>query len=100
MRNAIAFSVGHYFFHSDKLSIAKVSGISIGILGIGVIFYPQISGSGEINIAVMAILLISPIISAVSAVLTKKCTQNVQPVMLNALSTTIGFAVSLAFARA
>jgi drug/metabolite transporter (DMT)-like permease len=92
--------ISHYIFHKDKLSIAKLSGIIIGIIGIGVIFYPQIAGSGTINIAAMLILLIAPIVSGVSTVLTKKYTQEVQPVMMNAISTLTGFIVVGAFALA
>ncbi len=85
--------ISHFFFHGDKLGFVKITGIIIGIMGIGVIFYPQIADGGEINIVAMCILLIAPIVSGISAVITKKDTHNVQPIMLNALSTTIGFVV-------
>lgn len=81
----------HYGIEAEQLSASKVVGILLGILGIGVIFYPQI---GEVEPSVvlsMLLLLGSPIVSAVSAVFTKKHTHHVSPIMLNAITTLIGF---------
>lgn len=89
----------HYGIEAEQLSASKVVGILLGILGIGVIFYPQIGEVEPSVILAMLLLLGSPIVSAVSAVFTKKHTHHVSPIMLNAITTLIGFVFigSLAF---
>jgi drug/metabolite transporter (DMT)-like permease len=81
----------HYGIEAEQLSVSKIAGILVGILGIGVIFYPQIGVVDPSVIAAMVLLLGSPTVSAMSAVFTKKHTHHVSPIMLNAVTTLIGF---------
>ncbi len=82
--------ISHWVFASQKLSSWKIFGIVIGIAGIAVIFYPQFSLVDSTHLWVMAIFLIAPIVSAISTVITKRSTQAVAPLMLNAITTSIG----------
>lgn len=83
----------HLTLPNDQLSAGKLTGILIGIGGIAVIFIPQIETGSTVNIGAMILLCASPIVSAISAVITKKYTHEVHPVMLNAVSSMIGFIV-------
>lgn len=83
--------IAHYGIDAESLSVSKVVGILIGILGICVIFYPQIDEVNPAVLSAMLLLLISPVVSAVSTVATKKHTHHVSPIMLNAITTFIGF---------
>src|SRR5262249_44959645 len=82
--------ISHWVFHGQKLSATRILGIFLGIVGIGVIFYPQLGSIDSEHLWAMAILLISPIVSAISTVVTKRSTQSVSPVMLNAITTSVG----------
>jgi drug/metabolite transporter (DMT)-like permease len=89
----------HYGIEAEQLSASKVFGILLGILGIIVIFYPQMGVVDPSVIFAMLLLLGSPIVSAVATVFTKKHTHHVSPIMLNAITTLVGFLVigTLAF---
>jgi len=82
--------ISHWVFTTQKLSSWKIFGIILGIIGIATIFYPQFSLVDAKHLWVMAIFLISPIVSAISTVITKRSTQAVAPLMLNALTTSVG----------
>jgi len=82
--------ISHWVFTSQKLSPLRIFGIVLGIVGIAVIFYPQFNLVDSDHIWAMAILIISPVVSAISTVITKRSTQSVAPVMLNAITTSIG----------
>lgn len=89
----------HYGIEAEQLSASKVIGILLGILGVAVIFYPQMGVVDPSVIFAMLLLLGSPIVSAVGTVFTKKHTHHVAPIMLNAITTLVGFLVicTLAF---
>jgi drug/metabolite transporter (DMT)-like permease len=91
--------IAHWALHSEKLTSIKILGIFIGIIGIIVIFFPQFGSVDERHIWAMAVFLIAPFVSAISAVVTKRSTQNISPIMLNAVTTSVGFVIlgSIAF---
>jgi drug/metabolite transporter (DMT)-like permease len=80
----------HWVFASQKLSATRILGIIIGILGIATIFFPQFGKIDSDHLWAMGLLLISPTVSAISTVITKRSTQSVAPVMLNAITTSVG----------
>lgn len=82
--------ISHFVFHSENLSPVRIFGIFLGILGIATIFYPQFEKVDSEHLWAMAIMLIAPIVSAVSAVITKRSTKAVAPIMLNAITTAVG----------
>ncbi|MEI8134119.1 MAG: EamA family transporter [bacterium] len=83
-------TISHWAFRSQKLSRTRIIGIIVGILGIATIFYPQFGTLDSEHIWAMLVLLISPTVSAFSAVITKRSTQEVHPIMINAITTSVG----------
>jgi drug/metabolite transporter (DMT)-like permease len=85
---------------SEKLSPKKIFGIIIGIAGIVVIFFPQFRTVDETHLWAMGIFMIAPFVSGLSAVVTKKYTRDTSPLMLNAITTSVGFVIlgGIAFA--
>ncbi len=82
--------ISHWVFTTEKLSLMRIVGIVIGIIGIATIFYPQFSLVDATHLWAMAIFLIAPVVSGISAVITKRSTQSVAPLMLNAITTSVG----------
>jgi drug/metabolite transporter (DMT)-like permease len=82
--------ISHWVFTSQKLSPMRIFGIVVGIIGIATIFYPQFSLVDSEHLWAMAIFLIAPIVSGISAVITKRSTQSVAPLMLNSITTGVG----------
>ncbi len=82
--------ISHWVFTSQKLSPSRIFGIILGIVGIATIFYPQFTLVDSEHLWAMAIFLISPIVSGISAVITKRSTQAVAPLMLNSITTGVG----------
>jgi len=82
--------ISHWAFKSQKLSPVRIFGIVLGIIGIATIFYPQFSLVDSKHLWVMMIFLISPVVSAISAIITKRSTQAVAPLMLNSITTGVG----------
>ncbi|MDP4220480.1 MAG: EamA family transporter [Bacteroidota bacterium] len=80
----------HWALQSEKLTAVKILGILLGIIGIATIFYPQIEKVDSTHLWAMGVLLIAPIVSAASAIVTKRSTQSVAPIMLNAITTSVG----------
>ena len=82
--------ISHWTLQSEKLSSMKMFGIILGILGIATIFFPQFAKVDSTHLWAMAIFLIAPIVSAISAIITKRSTKDVAPLMLNAVTTSVG----------
>lgn len=82
--------IGHYSLKNDQLTKAKVLGIFIGLAGIVTIFLPQFQQVKMETLWAMGLLLISPFVSGISAVVTKRSTAAVPAVALNAITTTTG----------
>jgi drug/metabolite transporter (DMT)-like permease len=83
----------HLYIENDRMTATKVTGILLGIVGIGFIFYPEIALSSNANLAAMFLLLLSPIASGASAIVTKKHTHHVSPIVLNGVTTWVGAVV-------
>lgn len=82
--------ISNWALQSEKLSPIRIIGILLGILGIATIFYPQFNKVDSMHLWAMGILLLAPIVSGISAVITKRSTQSVAPLMLNAITTSVG----------
>ncbi len=82
--------IGHYALKNDQLTKTKVLGIFIGLAGIVTIFLPQFQDVNSSNLWAMGLLLISPFVSGISTVITKRSTSAVPAVALNAITTTTG----------
>jgi drug/metabolite transporter (DMT)-like permease len=82
--------ISHWALESENLSPVRMIGILLGILGIGTIFYPQFQKVDSTHLWAMGILLVAPIVSGISAVVTKRSTQSIAPLMLNSITTSVG----------
>ena len=82
--------ISHWALQTERLSPKKMFGIILGIVGIATIFYPQFAKVDSTHLWAMAIFLIAPIVSAISAIVTKRSTKDVAPLMLNAITTSVG----------
>ncbi|MBS1903668.1 MAG: EamA family transporter [Bacteroidetes bacterium] len=80
----------HYYIPGDHLTRTRVTGIVIGVLGIATIFLPQFSQVKVEGLWAMGLLLIAPIVSAASAIVTKRGTHDVPAVTVNAITTAVG----------
>ncbi len=85
--------ISHWALHTERLSPKKMLGIILGILGIATIFYPQFAKVDSTHLWAMALFLIAPIVSAISAIVTKRSTKDIAPLMLNAITTSVGFVI-------
>lgn len=83
-------AIAHYILPEDKLTKTKVAGIFVGVVGIITIFFPQFSQLKENAVGPMALLLLSPLVSGVSAVMTKRSTKEIPAVTINAVTTLVG----------
>ena len=81
---------GHFLFRSERVTTLKLVGVVIGLAGIVIIFLPDIHSVSSKTFVAMAIMLFSPMVSAVSLLITKDHAKNIHPVTLNAISVTIG----------
>ncbi len=80
----------HYGLPTERLSRTKIYGIGIGILGIVIIFLPQFALIKSETAWALPVLLFAPIVSGMSAVITKKSTQEIPAITLNAITTSVG----------
>jgi len=88
----------HLAIETERMSIGKTAGIIIGIAGLTVIFFPKFIDFQVTSVVPMIALLGSPLVSAVSTVVTKRYTHEVSPVTLNTISSTTGFMLLAAIA--
>lgn len=87
--------LSHWIFGGDKLSLHKLGGVVLGIVGIAVIFLPDVGSIPNATLGWMALTLIAPFVSAGSLVVTKNYAKKVNPAALNAISISVGFVIML-----
>lgn len=85
--------LSHWIFHRDKLSFHKIGGIVLGLIGISVIFLPDLGTVSSDTLLAMAVMLLAPLVSAMSLVLVKNYAMKVDPVALNTIVITMGFVI-------
>jgi drug/metabolite transporter (DMT)-like permease len=85
--------LSHWIFSDDKLSLHKLGGVILGIIGIAIIFLPDVGAIPYSTLGWMALTLLAPFVSAVSLVFTKHYAKAVAPPALNAVSISVGFVV-------
>jgi O-acetylserine/cysteine efflux transporter len=83
-------ALAHYWIPGDHLTRTRVLGIIVGVLGIVTIFLPQFSLVKSESLWAMGFLVFAPIVSAASAIVTKRSTQDIPAVTLNAITTGVG----------
>ena len=68
---------------SENITLKKMLGITVGFLGVAIIFQDQLYLSGEMALWGMAAILLSPAFSAVGTIVGKKAVATYHPVTLN-----------------
>jgi drug/metabolite transporter (DMT)-like permease len=88
----------HLAIETERMSVGRIMGIIIGIAGLTTIFFPKFIDFEIASVVPMIALLGSPLVSAVSTVVTKRYTHEVSPITLNTIATTTGFMLLSAIA--
>ncbi len=81
----------HLVIETEKMSFGRILGIFIGLAGLTTIFFPKFIDFEVTSAVPMFVFLISPLISAMSTVITKRYTHEVSAITLNTIATTTGF---------
>jgi len=87
--------VAHFMLPAEALSRAEAWGIGAGFVGVGVIFSEDLSALGGPGVALgAAVMLISPLVSAVASVAIKRWGAGIHPFSLTAVPMAIGAAAA------
>lgn len=86
-------ALAHFWIPGDHLRPSRIIGIVVGVIGIVVIFLPQFAEVESETLWATGLLTIAPIVSAASAIVTKRSTHDVPAVTLNAVTTGVGAVV-------
>jgi len=81
---AFGLVIAHFYLPAERLSAAKITGVLMGVAGVGVIFSNQLSASGSRALAGSAALVFSSICVAFSNVLLKARGKNLDPSIIAA----------------
>ncbi len=84
---------GRLAFDRTHMSILRLFGVLLGIAGIALIFVPGMKTLDSLTLRAMCIMMLSPVVSAISLLFTKRDARHIHPVALNAISIGIGFLV-------
>lgn len=93
---AFGLVIAHIYLPSERMTLAKIVGVLMGIAGVGVIFSNQLSASGDRALAGSAALLFSSVCVACSNVLIKARAKSLDPVIIAAGQMVCGFVPLLA----
>lgn len=87
--------VAHFVLPAEALTRPEAWGIAAGFLGVGVIFSEDLSALGGPGVALAAaVMLVSPLASAVSSVAIKRWGGGIHPLSLTAVPMAIGAGVT------
>jgi drug/metabolite transporter (DMT)-like permease len=81
---AFGLVVAHFYLPSERMTLAKVGGVLVGVLGVGVIFSNQLKVAGPRALAGCLALLVSAVCVAYSNVLVKAYSNHLEPTVLAA----------------
>ncbi len=86
----------HFILENERLTAFKIAGIALGVAGLVVIFWGDLSLSGSTGVPGMAAVLLSTVLQGVTLVLIKKYGQPVNPFAMNLVGMGLGTIVLLA----
>jgi drug/metabolite transporter (DMT)-like permease len=81
---AFGLVIAHFYLPDEKMSPAKIIGVLIGVIGVGVIFSSQLSVAGPKALAGSLALLLSAVFVAYSNVIVKAECKHLEPTVLAA----------------
>jgi len=85
----------HFALSAERMDGFKASGVTLGALGLVVIFSRDVHWSGTEGLLGMSAVMISTVLQAVSLVIIKKYGQPVSPFSMNLVGMTLGAALLL-----
>src|SRR4029078_9420287 len=81
---AFALVIAHFYLRGRRMTWAKIAGVILGVLGVGVVFSNQLHIAGERALAGSISLVLSAFFAAYSNVLVKARGQKLNPAILAA----------------
>ena len=87
---AFGFLLAHFFIPGERITPAKFTGLSLGLLGVAVIFSNQLSLAGRHAFLGCIAIFIGSFAAACSNIIVKRTLQNVSPASLAASQMTVG----------
>jgi len=81
---AFGLVFAHFYLPGERITPRKVTGVVLGILGVGVVFSNQLTVGGEKSLAGCVAIVLSSIIVAYSNVLVKARGKHIDPVIMAA----------------
>jgi drug/metabolite transporter (DMT)-like permease len=81
---AFGLVIAHFYLPTEKMTRAKIVGVLIGVVGVGVIFSSQLSIAGPKALAGSLALLLSAVFVAYSNVIVKAYCKHLEPTVLAA----------------
>ncbi|NOT31963.1 MAG: EamA family transporter [Planctomycetes bacterium] len=85
--------VGHVFLPSERVARAQVLGFGLGFLGVAALFATDLRGLGPAALPAGAVLLLSPLISAIGTTYVKKHGGGTSSMLLNRNAMFVGAAL-------
>jgi drug/metabolite transporter (DMT)-like permease len=86
---------GHWFLPGERLTPRRLLGFLLGFLGVFVLFRADVQALGPRAVAAGALLLLSPLVSAVGQTLVKRHGQGASSVLMNRNAMLLGAALLL-----
>jgi drug/metabolite transporter (DMT)-like permease len=81
---AFGLIIAHYYLPGERMTLPKIAGVTLGVIGVGVIFSNQLQVSGPKALWGSAALVLSAFCAAYANVLVKAYGLNLQPSVLAA----------------
>jgi len=81
---AFGLVIAHFYLPGEKMTAAKIVGVLVGVVGVGVIFSSQLSIAGPQALAGSLALLLSAVFVAYSNVIVKAYCRHLEPTVLAA----------------
>src|ERR1041385_246619 len=79
---AFGLVIAHFYLPGERITWAKIAGVILGVLGVGVVFSNQLNIAGGTALAGSIALVLSAFFAAYSNVLVKAHTQKLDPAIL------------------
>jgi len=87
---AFGMVIAHFYLPQERITWARLTGVLLGVIGVGVIFSNQLATSGNMALAGSAALVLSSICVALSNVLVKARGKDLDPSIIAAGQMTCG----------
>src|SRR5262245_15001686 len=93
---AFGLVIAHFYLPHERITLPKVFGVLMGIVGVGIIFSDQLTVAGQTALLGSIALVLSAFFGSYGNVLVKAYSQNIDPLVLAAGQMFCGFPPLLA----